>query len=265
MTDRQREDEYIRARKLAYSINGDRLERIKNGSDVLRNIYDYSRLMREHGFNPDSREHCMLVAETLEQRLESEKSTEMIIQDDLHSRLQENGILVFSTTGMSGVDKELYNTECKRIKSELKEIFKDFYHSGIFSYEWEEDIFNEHNSRYHLRIKFGEQKLDINQVFQSNNNACSHGFMDIKIEDLGIFRLKPIVMGHTCSHIENKWDIIIDSYKPFKYAARDAYSFYTKRSKMPNGEERLNYYFSFFRLLPEMLKQVCVKKVNMLP
>lgn len=263
MTDRQKEDQYLRARKLAYSIQGGRLDRIRNGSEVLKNIYDYSRLMREHGFNPDSKEHCMLVAETLEQRLEQEKSTEMIAvnKDNLPSRLQENGILVYSTTGMSGVDHELYNRECKRIESELKEIFKEFYHSGIFAYEWEEDIFNEPNSRYHLRIKSGEQKLNINQVFQSNN-TCSHGFMDIKIKVHGIFRPKPIVDGYTCFHIRG---MAIDDYKFFKHDARDAYSFYTKRSKMPNGDERLNYYFSFFRLLPEMLKQVCIKKVNMLP
>ncbi len=266
MTDRQKDDEYTRARKLAYNINSGRLDRIRNGSDVLKNLYDYSRLMREHGFNPDSREHCLLIAETLEQRLEQEKSAEMITENkDYLLGPEKDGIMVYTTSGASGVDEKSYKSECKRIKSELEGIFKQFYHSGLFEHEWEEDIFNETNARYYLRIKSGKQQLNINQVFRSNNSACSHGFMDIKIYDDGIFRFMPKADYYACGHIMNKAMFNSDEMPGFYYAPKQAYLFYTKRSKMPNGEERLNYYFSFFRLLPDKLKQICVNKVNMLP
>lgn len=259
MTDRQRDDEYLRARKLAYSLDKRRLERIRSGSYVIKDIPEYLRLMREHGFNPESREHCVLVAETLEQRLEHGKSEEIILGE---KGLGDTSFMInYSTTGMIKYSGKIYRQECKELELELKNIFKQFCNSEIFNYGWEQDIFNEPGARYYLRIKSGRNKLNVIQVFK-DTYTC-HGFMDLQISNNGFFGLT-YISGAACNHIMDRGGIIIPKSLSFSAVAKNIYHFYIKSSKMPNSAETLNHYFRFFVSLPKKLKEVCEEKANII-
>lgn len=263
MTDRQKDDEYNRARRLAYSVDKGRLERIRSGSYVIKDIPEYIRLMRKHGFNPESMEHCALIAETLEQRLEQEKSKEIILEEGGFSDTQF--MISYSTTGMIEISRSAYSKICGETESKLEEIFGNFGNLGLFGHVWEEDIFNKIDSRYHLRIKSSSNNLEIVQVFKNGNAGCSHGFMDLKIFYGGLFSNNPRIDGYACSHImEHGAGIIVPKSLPFGGTAKRIFNFYTKHYERGDGPETLEIYLRFFVNLPNRLKEVCEKKVNTL-
>ena len=112
MSDRLIERDYIKAKMFAENVDTNRL---KDGVVTLSNLYYFWESMTKCGLSPDSKEHCELAKQSLEEKLKAARS-EMIVRTS-------EGLLVSNKDDF----KEFYFSECERVKSELIKIYKNNY------------------------------------------------------------------------------------------------------------------------------------------
>ena len=102
MTDRIKEEEYLKAKRFAERVDGNYLEK---GVSALSQLPYFSGLMVESGLNPNSKEHCELAKQSLEEKLKAAGS-EMIVK--YSEKLSEIQLNAHTLEGFYRIKEELF-------------------------------------------------------------------------------------------------------------------------------------------------------------